>query len=66
MSGLQTLEERRNISFDKFTANTAKNPKYSHWFPTNPAERTGRNTNKYLEETATGTRLYNSPIFSMR
>ena len=66
MSGLQTLEERRVNSFDKFTKNTAKNPKYNHWFPINPAERTGRNTNKYLEETATGTRLYNSPIFSMR
>ena len=66
ISGLQTLQARREISFEKFARNTAKNPKYVGWFPENPASRTGRNTKALREETANGNRLYNSPIYAMR
>ena len=66
LAGLQTLERRREINFEKFTRKTSKNQKYHHWFPKNPSERTKRNTALYKEETSVGNRLYNSPIFAMR
>ena len=66
MSGLRSLEDRRRTRFEKFTKNTLKNPKYSHWFPPNNNTRSGRHTHKYLEERSNGNRLYNSPIFAMR
>ena len=66
LSNLKTLKERREISFEKFARTTVKNPKYAHWFPKNPAIRSGRNTKIYKEEIANGNRLYNSPIFAMR
>ena len=66
LSGLQTLAKRREIAFKKFTSKTVKNQKYEHWFPMRPIARITRSTSIYLEETAVGNRLYNSPIFSMR
>ena len=66
LSGLETLQLRREKSFEKFTRKTAKNPKYMHWFPVNPTERLNRNTAPYKEEKSVGNRLYKSPIYAMR
>ena len=66
LSGLETLQLRREKSFEKFTRKIAKNPKYMHWFPVNPTERLNRNTAPYKEEKSVGNRLYKSPIYAMR
>ena len=66
LSGLNSLEDRRIVQFRRFANNSLKNKKYQHWFPLNKNIRTGRHTNKYLEETAVGNRLYKSPIYAMR
>ena len=66
MSGIASLEERRTAQFNKFAQNALKNPNYKHWFPPNNNLRSGRHTNKYLEETSIGNRLYKSPIHEMR
>ena len=66
-SGLERLEERRKNNLIRFAENTLKNPKYSdRWFPKRELVRLNRNTAPYLEETAGGNRLYNSPLFTMR
>ena len=63
---LETLESRRTVLFNKFAAKTVKNQKYSAWFPPKPETRPTRSSQKYLEEHASGNRLYNSPIYTMR
>ena len=65
-SGLQTLEQRRIEALTKFAHKTVKNPKYASWVPLRHLQRLNRQTKPYLEETATGNRLYKSPIFTMR
>ena len=61
------LEERRITSIDRFIKSALKNPKYGpRWFPQRSDTRLTRNPIVYLEEQATGNRLYNSPLFSMR
>ena len=64
-SGLENLEWRREVLVNKFRRKTLKNPKYSSWFPLKPEVRQTRVSNKYLEEFALGSRLYNSPLFAM-
>ena len=66
LANLDTLEERRQKAFEKFTSNTVKNPKYHHWFPNRVISRFTRSTAKYMEESAVGNRLYKSPIFTLR
>ena len=66
MSTLIPLSERRQISFEKFANKTSKNPKYQHWCPKKENIRLTRSTGQDIEEIASGNRLYNSPIFTMR
>ena len=66
LSGLSTLQDRRQKAFEKFATNTAKNPKYAHWFPERTTTRFTRSTAKYKEEKAVGNRLYTNPIYAMR
>ena len=65
-SGITSLEDRCTLQYNKFTENAQKTPKYKHWFPPNNNLRSGWHTNKYLEETSLGNRLYKSPIYAMR
>ena len=66
-SQLESLEQRREKNLIKFAQKTLKNPKYGpHWFPERELIRRNRNTTPYLEETATGNRLYKSPVYAMR
>ena len=65
-SGLPMLKERRAKAFERFAFKTAKNEKYSHWFPLKDNIRQTRSTAVYKEEKAVGNRLFNSPIFAMR
>ena len=65
-SGLPRLGERRSGAFSKFAKKTSENPKYKHWFPLREQQRQTRSNNPYLEERATGDRLYKSPLFAMR
>ena len=67
MSGLDTLEERRNKIFDEFARKSARNPRFAHWFP--PSNTTGHDTRikkPYLEEHARTERYKKSPVFKMR
>ena len=65
-SGLNKLEDRRTLQFNRFAEKAIKNQKYNHWFPPNNNLRSGRHTHRYLEETSLGNRLYKSPIYAMR
>ena len=65
-SGLETMKKRRERLFEKFARKTSKNLKYSHWFPLKGNTRDTRKTRPYIEERASGDRLYRSPIFAMR
>ena len=66
-AGLTSLEERRQKNLLKFAQKTLKNSKYSdRWFPKRELQRVNRHTAPYLEEKASGDRLYKSPIFTMR
>ena len=67
MSGLETLETRRQKIFENFAKKTAVNPRFADWFP--PAADTGYNTRQlkpYHEEYARTERYKNSPLFAMR
>ena len=54
LSGLPTLKERRENAFARFISKASKNA------------RETRSNNPYLEEQASGNRLYKSPLFTMR
>ena len=66
ISGLPTLEERRNNAIVKFARKTAKNENYRHLFPLNESTKNLRNTKLYKEEFARTERLYKSPLFKFR
>ena len=67
LSGLDTLEARRQTLTDNFAVKMKNNPKYSHLFPERPQEqRRARRGNKYVEYAASTNRLYNSPLYHMR
>ena len=67
MSGLKTLKERRSDLTDKFALKLRNNPRYSYLFPQRPLEqRRARRGNRYVEENARTSRLFNSPIYYMR
>ena len=66
-SQLGSLEQRREKNLVKFAQKTLINPKYEpRWFPERELIRRNRNTTPYIEETATGSRLYKSPVYTMR
>ena len=65
-SNLKKMESRREKLFEKFAHKTQKNPKYQHWFPRKEIIRETRKQRPYLEEKASGDRLYRSPIFAMQ
>ena len=52
LTGLSTLQERRNMRSDKFVAKCLANPKHKAWFPINEQEPTTRNTLPYKENLA--------------
>ena len=66
MTGLQTLQERRDMRSDKFAAKCLQNPRYQAWFPVQPRTRATRSSQASLEAFARTKRLYNSPLFHMR
>ena len=66
MTGLQTLQERRDARCDKFAAKCLTNPRYMPWFPRQTAARNTRSQTPFREDFARTKRLYNSPIFHMR
>ena len=63
MTGMATLSDRRQMAFEKFAQNAAKNSRLQ-WFQTKSTST--RSTVSVIENTATTTRLYNSPLFAMR
>ena len=67
-SGLKTLQERRNIALERFARKAQANPLYSHWFEENENPRRGsqRFSKRFNEKMARTTRLYKSPVFTMR
>ena len=65
-SGLEPLKTRRERAFLKFAKNSANNPIYAHWFKLNPNQTSQRCPKIYEERFARTSRLYNSPLFSMR
>ena len=66
LTGLQTLQARRDARCDKFAARCLKNDRFKTWFPLNPVARQTRHTNLYQESFARTKRLYNSPIYHIR
>ena len=63
MSGIKTLEERREEACLKFAVKTANNPRFALWFP---MRRTGSRRSselKYAEQHARTDRRMNSPLF---
>ena len=68
MTSLQTLQERRDERIRKFAVKTAANPRFAErWFPKNPPPAHNiRKPKIYHEENSRTTRLYNSPLFTMR
>ena len=67
ISGLQKLEERRQVSFEKFAHKCATNDRLKHWFPRHrPYAYEMRNILQLKEDHANTERLYRSPLFTMR
>ena len=67
LAGLETLRERRVAQCDKFALKCVRSDRFKEWFPLNQARRSARREGeKYKEEYARCSRLYNSPIFYMR
>ena len=67
LSGLQTLNQRRDEFFDKFVKNLSENKDFEHWLPRE--EFTGYNLRReliYTEKFAKTDRLYKSPIYTAR
>ena len=65
-SGLESLQERRERAFLKFANQLCTSPRYGHWFPECESSLNLRSSKKYQEHYARTSRLYNSPIFTMR
>ena len=67
-AGFESLKTRRDNALRKFADRTVGNPMYERWFRQNENERRNsqRNTKQYEEKLARTTRLYNSPLFTIR
>ena len=66
MTGLDSLQERRDKRDLKFAQKCLASDRYKAWFPLNPIERVTRQPLKYKESRSRTNRLYNSPLFNMR
>ena len=66
ISGLQTLQSRRDERCRKFARKCAADDDFKSWFPLNPVERRTRNPLVYQESKTRTKRLQNSPIHHMR
>ena len=67
ITGLETLQARRERRSDKFAEKCLANPRYRGWFPINQVPtRATRHRKKYEEHFARTKRLYNSPLYAMR
>ena len=66
MSGLKTLQARRDYRCEKFANKCVNDQEFKKWFPLNPIERLTRNPLMYQELRARTKRLQNSPVFHMR
>ena len=66
MTGLQTLQQRRNARSDKFASKCLASSRFRRWFEPSDAPRSTRHTLRYKESHARTKRLYNSPLFFMR
>ena len=66
LSGLKSLEERRNVAILKFAKKTSENVNYSNMFPLKENDRNLRKNEVFLEEFAHTERFYKSPIFTYR
>ena len=66
LTGLKTLQARRDYRCDKFAQKCLQSPKFRKWFPLNPVNRPTRNPLPYEEKFARTKRLYNSPLYHMR
>ena len=66
MSGLETLEERRERALLKFAQKSSTNPQFMSWFPKNTNRSSQRSGKDYVEKFARSDRLYNSPLYAMR
>ena len=64
MSGLERLEERREVAFLKFAKKTSEG-RFRNWFPKRERTRTLRGQKTYIEQYARCDRLYKTPIFAM-
>ena len=66
MSGLETLEKRREKALLKFAQKASSNPQFMDWFPRNNNRSSQRTGKEFEEKFARSDRLYNSPLFAMR
>ena len=66
MTGLTTLQERRDKRDLKFAQKCSQNDRYKSWFPLNPIARCTRQPLVYQEKRARTQRLYKSPLFNLR
>ena len=67
MTGIKTLEKRREEAFANFTRKLVSSERFGVLFPEKEAHGMElRKTKTYCEEFARTNRLYNSPIYSMR
>ena len=66
MSGLTTLEQRREVRNTKFALKTVQNERFQHWFPATPQPRPVRNRRNFREYTVRTNRLFNSPLYDLR
>ena len=66
MTGLPTLEARREARCDRFALKCAASDKFVNWFPLERNPRPVRDRNLYKEFRARTVRLMNSPLFDLR
>ena len=66
MTGLSTLQARRDARSEKFARKCLASPRFRAWFPLQANERSTRNPLTYQEKFARTKRLYNSPLYHMR
>ena len=66
MTGLETLQARRDARCEKFARKCLQDDQLKTWFPLNPVTRSTRNPLPYKEYRARTKRLQNLPIFHMR
>ena len=66
ISGLQTLQARRDERCRKFALKCTRDDYFKTWFPLNPVMRATRNPLPYQEFFAKTKRLFNSPMYYMR